>query len=169
MHEEKVATLHPSMLTLSREPDKRVLHFTGYCINGFRFHTRKHEATKTGQNSGVMVQREDAVRIPYYGVIKDIIELRYTEGLRVVLFECEWYDTTREGLGYMRDGHSVVTLNTTRKCHADESYVMASQTLQVYYVQCVRNRDWYTVIETRPINFYNLAEEEEILEEHAYQ
>ncbi|CAL1377287.1 unnamed protein product [Linum trigynum] len=94
-----------------------------------------------------MVQREDGVGIPCYGVIEDIIELRYTEGLRVVLFESEWYDTTREGLGYRRDGHGVVTPNRTCKRHADEPYVMACQTLQVYYVQCVRNRDWYTVIE----------------------
>lgn len=63
------------------------MSYTGYIINGYRFHTRDVE--KSTQNNGVTLD-EDTVyqssardtnqvvgRISYFGVIKDIILLDY--------------------------------------------------------------------------------------------
>ena len=34
-----------------------------------------------------------SVAVPYYGVLKEIVELYYNEGNKVVLFNCDWFDT----------------------------------------------------------------------------
>ncbi|CAN0913510.1 hypothetical protein LINGRAHAP2_LOCUS27976, partial [Linum grandiflorum] len=90
--------LNQYLLSLARGSDKRVTYLSSYYINGFRFHTKAREQTKRCQNSGVMVRGENNGGISFYGTLSNVIELRYTDGVRVVLFQCEWYDTTREGL-----------------------------------------------------------------------
>ena len=65
------------------------MRYSGYIINGFRFHTLCREAARSTQNSGVVNIAEDGVN--YYGRLTDIIELAYTD-YKVVLFKCDWYD-----------------------------------------------------------------------------
>ena len=78
------------MLSLARGPERHVTSYSGYFVNGFRFHTKQREDSKRTQNSGVVVKGEfQSSNIPYYGSLTDIIELRYTEGIRVVLFMCD--------------------------------------------------------------------------------
>ena len=51
-----------------------------YCCNGFKFQTEKVFAYKKINNSGVIVQGDidgNGQTIEYYGVIQEIIELRY--------------------------------------------------------------------------------------------
>lgn len=84
-----------SMLSLAQGPERRVSYYSGYYINGFRFYMKRREESKQTQNSGVMVKEEhQGGDILYYGVLTGIIELCYTEGIRVVLFQCVWYDIT---------------------------------------------------------------------------
>ncbi|CAL1393110.1 unnamed protein product [Linum trigynum] len=101
-----------------------------------------------------MVRGENDGEIHYYGILTDIIELRYTEGLRGVLFQCEWYDTACEGVGYKKDGHGTITINTTRRLRTYEPFVLTSQSIQVYYVQSLRDPNWEIVVETRPRNLF---------------
>ncbi|CAL1387804.1 unnamed protein product [Linum trigynum] len=101
-----------------------------------------------------MARGENDGGIHYYGILTDIIEVCYTEGLRVVLFQCEWYDTAREGVGYKKDGHDTITINTTRRRRTYELFVLASQAIQVYYVQSLRDPNWKIVVETRPRNLF---------------
>ncbi|CAL2228984.1 unnamed protein product [Prunus armeniaca] len=68
--------------------------------------------------------------VPWYGTLVDIVELHYTEGNRVVLFNCDWYDMARKGTGYKIDRYGIITVNTTRKLNTQEPFVLASQTTQ---------------------------------------
>ena len=105
------------MLSFARGPKKRAIFFyQGYNGNGFRFHTNQCDESKRTQNNGVMVRGEDqSCNVPYYGQLTDIVELQYTKGNKVVLFKCDWYNISREGIGYKRDRHGTTIVNTSRK------------------------------------------------------
>ena len=73
----------------------RVKSYTGYDMNGYRFHTSRHEQTRPGRkttNSQVFTPGTNGVE--YYGIIEEIYELEY-EGrvpLTPVIFKCHWFD-----------------------------------------------------------------------------
>jgi len=109
-----------------------------------------------------MVRGEDqSCNVPYYGQLTDIVELQYTEGNKVVLFKCDWYDVSREGIGYKRDRHGTTIVNTSRKLKTVEPFVLACQATQVYYVNGIKDPTWNVVIETKPRNLYEMPSDEE--------
>ncbi|KAI5317108.1 hypothetical protein L3X38_036815 [Prunus dulcis] len=121
---------------------------------------RRYENKKT-QNSGVMVKGENQIDdVPWYGTLVDIVELHYTEGNRVVLFNCDWYGTARKGTGYKIDCYGIITVNTTYKLNTQEPFVLASQATQVFYVKGVKNKIWSFVVETNPRNAYEMTNDE---------
>ena len=157
------------MRSLASGPDKRATHYHCYNVNGFRFRTKQRDDGKKTQNSGVMV-RGEYQNMSYYGLIIDIIELRYTKGNSVVLFKCDWYDVAREGIGYKLDRHGITSINRTRKLNTQEPFVLACQAIQVYYVNCIKDLAWSIVIETKPRNLYDMpANEEEPYQEEEVQ
>ncbi|XP_020426545.1 uncharacterized protein LOC109950821 [Prunus persica] len=121
----------------------------------------ERDENKKTQNSGVMVKGENQIDdVPWYGTLVDIVELRYTEGNRVVLFNCDWYDTARKGTGYKIDRYGIIIVNTTRKLNTQEPFVLASQATQVFYVKGVKNKIWSFVVETNPRNAYEMTNDE---------
>ncbi|CAL1395845.1 unnamed protein product [Linum trigynum] len=160
-YKENPKSVSLTLLSLARGPDKRVNFHSGYYINGFRFHFKTREKNRRTQNSGVMVRGENDGSISYYGTLIKVIELRYTEGLRVVLFQCDWYDITREGIGYKKDHHGITTINKARLLNTQEPFVLASQCIQVYYVPCIKDPNCATVIETKPRNLFQMPEDDD--------
>ncbi|KAK6775950.1 hypothetical protein RDI58_026951 [Solanum bulbocastanum] len=72
-------------------PESQVLTINKYCVNGFKFQTEKVSRNKTTNNSGVYIQGDvDGIgqTIEYYGVIQEIIEVRYSgwPKKKIVLF-----------------------------------------------------------------------------------
>ena len=157
------------MRSLAWGPDKRATHYHCYNVNGFRFRTKQRDDGKKAQNSGVIV-RGEYQNMSYYGLIIDIIELRYTKGNYVVLFKCDWHDVAREGIGYKLDCHEITSINRTRKLNTQKPLVLMSQAIQVYYVNCIKDLAWSIVIETKPRNLYGMpANEEEPYQEEEVQ
>ena len=73
----------------------RVLSYSGYDVNGYRFHTKIHEQSRPNRrttNSGVYTTALDAVE--YYGIIEEIYELRFhgCKPLNLVIFKWYWFD-----------------------------------------------------------------------------
>ena len=73
----------------------RVRSFTGYDVNGYRFHTTSHEQSRPNRrttNTGVFTQGLDGVE--YYGRIKEIYELIFycCKPVNPVIFKCHWFD-----------------------------------------------------------------------------
>ncbi|CAN1271824.1 hypothetical protein LINPERPRIM_LOCUS14322 [Linum perenne] len=102
------------LLSLSRGPSTSALCYKGYIINGYCFHTKDHEKTLKTQNSGVIVIGDDGVgvdTIDYYGVLREIIELKYLGGRRVVLFRCDWCDVYDKTRGMQVDEYGFVCVN----------------------------------------------------------
>jgi len=65
------------VIWLARYPDNEVKQFKCYVINGVKFRTKDSEAIRKTQNNGVCVVTESGVT--YYGVLIDIIELKYSD------------------------------------------------------------------------------------------
>ena len=73
----------------------RVRSFTGYDVNGYRFHTTSHEQSRPNRrttNTGVFTLGFDGVE--YYGRIEEIYELTFhgCKVLNPVIFKCHWFD-----------------------------------------------------------------------------
>ena len=112
-----------------------------YNTNGYIFNTIAYGERKRSMNSGICIRgtcynEEEA---DYYGLVEDIIELEYhnpTEKKTVlVLFKCNWYDSTENRGWRKHPKHDLVEVNVRRKFHKYEPFVFASQAQQVYYVE----------------------------------
>jgi hypothetical protein len=73
----------------------RVKSFTDYDVNGYRFHTIRHEQSRPNQrttNTGVFTPSLDGVE--YYERIEEIYELMFhgCKPLNPVIFKCLWFD-----------------------------------------------------------------------------
>ena len=74
---------------LSKGPNPVATRYTGYFINGYRFHTKKRDARCKTQNSGVTLQAltpsfasakdQNPIvgDVTYYGLIHEIVEIDY--------------------------------------------------------------------------------------------
>lgn len=116
-----------------------VRNYSRYDINGYRFRTEKLENSRplaATTNSGVMTSAYDANDniVDYYGVLQNIIELSFggSKELKVVFFECEWFDTRN---GTRVDKYGMVEVkHRSRLPTSINSVVLAHQAKQVYYL-----------------------------------
>ena len=78
-------------------PHQRAKCYQGYFVNGFKFHTVEHGESRATMNSGVWVLGDTSGNdaMDYYGMLEEVLELDYF-GDTVVLFKCQWYDTSLE-------------------------------------------------------------------------
>ena len=77
-------------------PSKWMRRYLGYIINGLRFHTKQREARRKTQNSGVFLSATTSSfsstkdknpisgDVPFDGIVKDIIKVRYSNHLKFV-------------------------------------------------------------------------------------
>jgi len=133
----------------------KVKSFTVYDVNGYRFHTTRHEQSRPNRrttNTGVCTPGTDDR--DYYGIVEEIYELRF-EGrkpLNPVVFKCHWFDldvtrTTPE-LGQ-------VEIQQDSVYRGDNVYIVAQQATQVYYLPWACQKDpnlmgWYLVHKVSP-------------------
>ena len=74
---------------------------------GFKFHTNQCDESKRKKNNGVIVRRGGSKL-----QCALLLTTNKVERNRVVLFKCDWYDLSREGIGYKRDWHGTTIVNT---------------------------------------------------------
>lgn len=157
---------------LASAPDKWARRYTGYIINGFRFHTKEREERRKTQNSGVSLiantQSYASSRdkcpvtgeVTFYGVLRDIIEVRYSNDFKFVLFKCDWVDNN---VGLKQDEFKFTLVNFKHLLYkhnrkSDEPFILASQAQQVWYVQDPIDEDWHVVVKMTPRDSYNMNE-----------
>ncbi|XP_042467446.1 uncharacterized protein LOC122050620 [Zingiber officinale] len=128
---------------LAHGPRKHVISYTGYIINGHRFHTI--DVGRLTQDSGVSVEADTiwqssstdshtVGRQSYYGVIRDIVLLDYYF-FKVPVFRCDWANPGT-----------------------------ASQAKQVFYSRENDESNWYVLLKAPPRGIHNM----DLLEEDAY-
>ncbi|WMV18167.1 hypothetical protein MTR67_011552 [Solanum verrucosum] len=129
-----------------RGPNFVAKRYSGYLINGYRFHIRQRDARHKTQNSGVTVvasttsfarskdKNPIATDLTYYGRIVDIVELDYYSHFKVVLFKCDWYEVEK-------DIYGLTYVYFNKRCSQEEPFVLASQVHQCFYVQDPYDQD----------------------------
>lgn len=102
LEEQGSALVTKELKWLAMGPRETVKTYSGYLINGYRFHTKQREKYLKTQNSGVVVLARASSyattrdnnpvegEMNYYGVLKEIIQLNYSGMLEFVLFKCDW-------------------------------------------------------------------------------
>jgi hypothetical protein len=113
----------------------RVRSFTGYDVNGYRFHTTSYEQSRPNRrttSTGVFTPGQDGV--DYYGRIEEIYELKFrgSKALNPVIFKCHWFDPEVTRRTYSNLG--LVEIRQDSVLPGDDVYIVAQQATQVYYL-----------------------------------
>ena len=84
--------------SLVNDPKPHVKEYTVCMVNGVKFHTRDLDNRRMTQNSGVYTEGDHEGEMnDFYGHVCKIWELEYVFRHKVVLFQCEWYNTSTNG------------------------------------------------------------------------
>ncbi|XP_074374509.1 uncharacterized protein LOC141714912 [Apium graveolens] len=149
---------------LAMGPNQSAKKYSGYVLNGYRFHTKYRDAKCTIQNSGVFLtalttsfasskdQNPLAGDVNYYGAIEEIFEVDYWGEFSVVVFKCCWYKEDKDLYGLTR-------VNFNRLCQKSNPYVLASQVQQVFYVEDPTEKTMYNVIKKLPRDWCDVEAE----------
>nr|GMD28243.1 uncharacterized protein LOC109179592 [Ipomoea batatas] len=137
---------------LAKGPLRCVNTYSGYYVNGFKFHTIGYGGTKETMNSGVCIKgiNYSIDESDYYGRLVEVVQVEYL-GLpvkRTILFKCEWFDPTTVGMK-VHSQYKLVEVNHKRRFNRYEPFVLAMQAAQVYYCTYPSLRrdklDWWAV------------------------
>ncbi|XP_074374289.1 uncharacterized protein LOC141714684 [Apium graveolens] len=157
-------------------PNRLARKFTGYVINGYRFHTKFRDSRCTTQNSGIFLTAETTTfasskdqnpvvgGVNYYGSIEEIFELDYWGAFTVVLFKCCWYQEEKDPFGLTR-----VNFNKLRQ--KSDPFVLSSQVQQVFYVDDPVEKNCQYVIKKLPRDWCDTENSnamEEVSSYHSY-
>ncbi|XP_021767553.1 uncharacterized protein LOC110731946 isoform X2 [Chenopodium quinoa] len=131
MHEK--GDVDDDLYNLVCGPSRVVRRYTGYIVNGFRFHSKDRCENRKTQNCGIMVRGDDTSDKEYYGILGDIFEMHYPEGNRVFVFKCNWYDVGCQGRGFKVDEFGYISVNKMSSLKFDEVFVLESQVEHVFF------------------------------------
>nr|XP_009776770.1 PREDICTED: uncharacterized protein LOC104226453 [Nicotiana sylvestris] len=187
MNPDIADTISDDIKFLAQGPTQDARRFSAYNINGFKFRTLSREQGLKTQNSGVFLVSDTScvassadknarqADLPYYGKLEDIIELNYYGRFKIVLFKCQWADTTRNR-GFKIDVWKFNCVNFSKLIHTgdreyDDPYIEASQANMVYYVDDETDKGWSVAVHLKPRDLFDMGEvdEEEIYENEPYQ
>ena len=90
----------------------------------------------------------------FYGVLDEILEVQYPGviGLKTIIFRCNWYDTSAQGMRRARWGG--IEINAERGYSKNEPFILSSQADQVCFLSyptLKRRRDaWCAIVKINP-------------------
>ncbi|XP_010436656.1 PREDICTED: uncharacterized protein LOC104720449 [Camelina sativa] len=142
--------------------------YTGYIVNGMRFHTKS--VHRLNQNSGVYYEATTMCRssaghtaqvvdvVSYYGRIVDIILLDYNV-FYVPIFRCQW--AVKGNSVKVEDGFTLVNMNQSQVSFANDPFILVSQARQIFYSRENDESCWYVVLKgpSRRYNDENVEDE----------
>ena len=99
----------------------------------------------------------------YYGTLKDIYQIDYYKIFKGILFRYDWIDIN-SSRDLKKDANGFTLENFTRLIHTgvllkDDPFIFSSQAHQVFFVQDARDKDWATIIKTKPWDLYDLKKQ----------
>ena len=138
---------------LAKGPLYKVKSFSGYYVNGYKFHTEERGSNSGAMNSGVCIKgsSHSVNELEYYGRLQEILELEYPALpiKRIVLFKCSWFDPILNRGTRIHPQYKLVDVKSGRVFNKYEPFILAVQSAQVYfasYPTLKRNvNDWLAV------------------------
>ncbi|XP_073119939.1 uncharacterized protein [Henckelia pumila] len=130
--------ISPDIKQLALGPQSKVKCLRGYCVNGFKFHTKEDNTHKAIDNSGVHVRgvAGDGTSTDYYGIIDEILEVKYAGNSqsKTVHFKCMWFDTHPRLGTRVHPKYKIVEINRKRSLRYYDPFVFCTQASQVVYL-----------------------------------
>ena len=138
---------------LAKGPLYRAKSFSGYYVNGYKFHTEERGSNSGAMNSGVCIKgsSHNVNELEYYCRLQDILELEYPALpiKRIVLFKCSWFDPILNRGTRIHPQYKLVDVKSGRVFNKYEPFILVVQAAQVYfasYPALKRNvNDWLVV------------------------
>ncbi|KAI5317181.1 hypothetical protein L3X38_036888 [Prunus dulcis] len=140
---------------LAQGPRKGLMKYSGYAVDGYRYHTKARDNKCAVQSSGVCLvastmqvscakdKNTIVSNMKFYGFIEEIWELN-SHKFQVPLFKCAWVENEK-GIKYDDDtGLTMVNLN--RRGYRKDEFVMATHVSQVFYIDDPENDGWSIVL-----------------------
>ena len=127
--------------------------FSGYYVNGYKFHIEERGSNSGAMNSGVCIKgsSHSVNELEYYGRLQEILELEYPALpiKRIVLFKCSWFDPILNRGTRIHPQYKLVDVKSGRVFNKYEPFILVVQAAQVYfasYPTLKRNvNDWLVV------------------------
>ncbi|XP_026450757.1 uncharacterized protein LOC113350866 [Papaver somniferum] len=148
-------------------PDSRVKSYSGCIVNGVRFFTKSRDDIRTTQNSGLVVEGEhEGKQVDFYGILSDILELKYVYPYRVMLFKCEWFDLDPKKKRVKKD-YNLTCIDVSGRWYKDDPFVLADgrQAQQVFYLDDYKfGSNWKVAERMQHRHLWDVPELEEVEE-----
>ncbi|KAL9671102.1 hypothetical protein QQ045_008668 [Rhodiola kirilowii] len=112
-------------------------------VNGVKFVVWERGQKKRMQNSGVMVEDGE---LTYYGIIRNIIQLQYANGMSVFVFDCTWFNTDPKERGSTKRDYGLLSIDTSTAWYEDWPYCLATTARQVFYLDDLKAGDNWKVV-----------------------
>ncbi|XP_020242320.1 uncharacterized protein LOC109820573 isoform X2 [Asparagus officinalis] len=132
--------------SLANGPDILVHLYEGCICNGVRFHTKDRDNRRKSQNSGLVVEGDhDGKTIDFYGYLCKVWELKYLHGVKVVLFQCEWFNTGGKNRIH-KDTH-ITSIDVRGRWYQNDPFVLPEHVKQVFYIDDTKLGAHWKVVE----------------------
>jgi hypothetical protein len=132
--------------SLANEPNALINTYSGCICNGVRFHTIHRDNRHKTQNSGLVVEGDhEGQPNQFYGFLTKVWEMTYLFNHRVVLFQCEWFNTGSSRT--LRVDAHCTSIDVRSRWYKDDPFVLPSQVQQVFYVNDTKLGDHWKIVE----------------------
>ncbi|KAL0534262.1 hypothetical protein IC582_028551 [Cucumis melo] len=147
-------TISDTLRWISHGPSSSVITYTSYVMNGIRYNTEHRDGVRNVQNSGVCLvantmqissakdKHPIVTNMSFYGVIQEIWELNYIN-FKIIMFKCNWVDSVS---GARTDELGFTLVNLKRIGHKTDSFILASQAKQVFFLEDPSDSQWHVVL-----------------------
>ncbi|XP_073140165.1 uncharacterized protein [Henckelia pumila] len=153
-----------------REPSKQVLKYSSYLIDGVAYATRERDDVRVAQNSGVSLLAKTmqvssakdkhpiVSDMVFYGVIQEIWVVDYHK-FQIPMFKCNWVENSN---GIKVDDLGFTLVNLHRIGFKSDSFILASQEKQVFYIEDPEDPLWSVVLATPSREYFEYTKGEEL-------
>ncbi|XP_073137125.1 uncharacterized protein [Henckelia pumila] len=157
---------------IARGPSKQVLKYSSYLIDGVTYATRERDDMRVVQNSEVsLVAKTMQVSsakdkhpivsdMVFYGVIQEILVVDYHK-FQIPMFKCNWVENSN---GIKVDDLGFTLVNLHRIGYKSDSFILASQAKQVFYIEAPEDPLWSVVLVTPSREYFEYTKGEELEE-----
>ena len=82
----------------------------------------------------------------FYGVIIEVMEVVYIRGRKVLVFRCQWFKSMPNSNSIF-DQYNMTSINIKSSWYEDQSYILATQARQVFYLPNLQRGDNWKIIQ----------------------
>ncbi|XP_028074146.1 uncharacterized protein LOC114276562 [Camellia sinensis] len=147
--------------SLANGPNLLVKEYSGCIINGVRFHTKELDNRRKSQNSGVLTKGDYKGEMhEFYGHLCNIWKFECMCQNKVVLFQCEWYNTGNTGRSRtVRDDTYSTSIDATSRWYQSDPFILPSQAKLVFYLNDTKwGQPWQVVQQVQHRGVFDVPE-----------